>query len=182
MMSHLTIDFQFSQRWQGTKILTLLWMCMLFVPIDVDAQTERELPRMSAYRISEEIKIDGVLDEPIWQNVEPIRQLYQIQPDQGDPATEQSEIRILYDDKKLYFGFVFLIQKWTRSSLTTCVAILQGCVPTITDFYCWIPIMTGATPFSSDLRRWVEWKTQPYRTAAVASIQAGILFGSAVVK
>ncbi|MDE0016234.1 MAG: DUF5916 domain-containing protein [Candidatus Poribacteria bacterium] len=107
MMSHLTIDFQFSQRWQGTKILTLLWMCMLFVPIDVDAQTERELPRMSAHRISEEIKIDGVLDEPIWQNVEPIRQLYQIQPDQGDPATEQSEIRILYDDKKLYFGFVF---------------------------------------------------------------------------
>ncbi|MYA98941.1 carbohydrate binding family 9 domain-containing protein, partial [Candidatus Poribacteria bacterium] len=106
-MSHLTIDFQFSQRWQGTKILTLLWMCMLFVPIDVDAQTERELPRMSAHRISEEIKIDGVLDEPIWQNVEPIRQLYQIQPDQGDPATEQSEIRILYDDKKLYFGFVF---------------------------------------------------------------------------
>ncbi|MXV73364.1 carbohydrate binding family 9 domain-containing protein [Candidatus Poribacteria bacterium] len=82
-------------------------MCMLFVPIDVDAQTERELPRMSAHRISEEIKIDGVLDEPIWQNVEPIRQLYQIQPDQGDPATEQSEIRILYDDKKLYFGFVF---------------------------------------------------------------------------
>ena len=107
MMSHLTIDFQLSQRWQGTKILTLLWMCMLFVPIDVDAQAERELPRMSAHRISEEIKIDGVLDEPIWKNVEPIRQLYQIQPDQGDPATEQSEIRILYDDKKLYFGFVF---------------------------------------------------------------------------
>ena len=109
MMSHFTIDFEFQQCWRKVGILTLLWMCMLFVPIDVDAQTqtERELPRMSAQRISDEIKIDGVLDEPIWQNVEPIRQLYQIQPDQGDPATEQSEIRILYDDKKLYFGFVF---------------------------------------------------------------------------
>ena len=106
-MTDFTIDFQFPQRWRGTKVLTLLWMCMLFVPIGINAQTERELPRMSAHRISEEIKIDGVLDEPVWQNVEPIRQLYQIQPDQGDPATEQSEIRILYDDKKLYFGFIF---------------------------------------------------------------------------
>ena len=62
---------------------------------------------MSAHRTSEEIKVDGVLDESVWQSVEPIRQLYQIQPDQGEPATEQSEVRILYDDKKLYFGFIF---------------------------------------------------------------------------
>ena len=106
-MSHCTIDFEFRQCCRKMGILTLLWVCTLSLPIRVDAQTERELPRMSAERISEEIKVDGVLDEPIWQSVEPIRQLYQIQPDQGEPATEQSEIRILYDDKKLYFGFIF---------------------------------------------------------------------------
>ena len=107
MMSHCTIDFEFQQCWRKVGILTLLWACILSVPIRVDAQTERELPRMSAHRTSEEIKVDGMLDEPVWQDVEPIRQLYQIQPDQGDPATEQSEVRILYDDKKLYFGFIF---------------------------------------------------------------------------
>ena len=107
MMSHRTIDFEFQQCWRKVGILTLLWVCILSVPIRVDAQTERELPRMSAHRTSEEIKVDGVLDEPVWQSVEPIRQLYQIQPDQGDPATEQSEVRIMYDDKKLYFGFIF---------------------------------------------------------------------------
>ena len=107
MMSHCTIDFEFQQCWRKVGILTLLWVCILSVSIRVDAQTERELPRMSAHRTSEEIKVDGVLDEPVWQSVEPIRKLYQIQPDQGDPATEQSEVRILYDDKKLYFGFVF---------------------------------------------------------------------------
>ena len=106
-MSYITIDFQFLQRWRKANVLMLLWMCVLCVSISVDAQTERELPRMSAYRTSEEIKVDGVFDEPVWQNVEPIRQLYQIQPDQGEPATEQSEVRILYDDKKLYFGFIF---------------------------------------------------------------------------
>ena len=106
-MSYITIDFQFRQRWRKANVLMLLWMCMLCVSISVDAQTERELPRMSAHRTSEEIKVDGVLDESVWQSVEPIRQLYQIQPDQGEPATEQSEVRILYDDKKLYFGFIF---------------------------------------------------------------------------
>ena len=106
-MTHFTINFQLSRYMQNIKLSLLLWMCILFVPHGVNAQTERELPRMSAHRISEEIKIDGILDEPIWQNVEPIRQLYQIQPDQGDPATEQSEVRIMYDGKKLYFGFIF---------------------------------------------------------------------------
>ena len=106
-MTHFTINFQLSRYMRNIKLSLLLWMCILFVPHGVNAQTERELPRMSAHRISEEIKIDGVLDEPIWQNVEPIRQLYQIQPDQGDPATEESEVRIMYDGKKLYFGFIF---------------------------------------------------------------------------
>ena len=107
MMSHFTIDFRCRQYWQKVGILTLLWMGLLSISTGSDAQTEREMPRMSAHRTSEEIKIDGMLDEPVWQNVEPIRQLYQIQPDQGEPATEKSEIRILYDDKKLYFGFIF---------------------------------------------------------------------------
>ena len=106
-MTHFTTNFQLRQCMGSTTFFLLLWMCVLFVPIGADAQTERELPRMSAHRTSEEIKVDGVLDEPVWQSIEPIRQLYQIQPDQGEPATEASEIRILYDDKKLYFGFIF---------------------------------------------------------------------------
>ena len=107
MMQHPTTNFQHNLHIRNTKFFLLLWMCVLFVPHGADAQTERELPRMSAYRTSDEIKVDGVFDEPAWQSVEPIRQLYQIQPDQGEPATEQSEVRILYDDKKLYFGFIF---------------------------------------------------------------------------
>ncbi len=100
-------NFQYQSRVRSFVSFLLLWVCVLFVPHSVNAQTERELPRMSAHRIAEEIRVDGILDEPVWQTVEPIRQLYQIQPDQGEPATEQSEVRIMYDDKKLYFGFIF---------------------------------------------------------------------------
>ena len=106
-MRLFTTNFQYRSCLRSPIFFLLLWVCVLFVPHSVDAQTERELPRMSAHRISEEIQVDGILDEPVWQTVEPIRQLYQIQPDQGEPATEDSEIRIMYDDKKLYFGFIF---------------------------------------------------------------------------
>ncbi len=106
-MLHFTINFQFRQHLRWTTLLALCCICLLFVPIIAQAQTEREPPRMSAQRISEEIKVDGVLDEPAWQNVEPIRELYQVQPDEGEPVTEQSEVRIMYDDNKLYFGFIF---------------------------------------------------------------------------
>ena len=106
-MRFFTTDCQLQPCMQNTIFLLLLSTCVLFVTQSADAQTERELPRMSAHRISEEIQVDGILDEPVWQTVEPIRQLYQIQPDQGEPATEDSEIRIMYDDKKLYFGFIF---------------------------------------------------------------------------
>ena len=106
-MSEFTIDFQCRQCWREVIVFTLLWMCVLCVSVSSEAQTERELPSMSAHRTSEEIKVDGVFDESVWQSVEPIRELYQIQPDQGEPATEDSEVRILYDDKKLYFGFIF---------------------------------------------------------------------------
>lgn len=106
-MLNFTINVQFQKPPRWTTVLILLCIASLFVPIIAEAQTEREPPRMSAQRISEEIRVDGVLDEPAWQNVEPIRELYQIQPDEGEPVTEPSEVRIMYDDKKLYFGFIF---------------------------------------------------------------------------
>ena len=106
-MSHLTINVQCRQPRRWATVLILLCITPLFVPILAETQTDREPPRMSAHRISEDIKVDGVLDEPAWQNVEPVRELYQIQPDEGEPVTEPSEIRIMYDDNKLYFGFIF---------------------------------------------------------------------------
>ncbi len=106
-MRFFTTNFQHSLYVRNLAFFALLWMCGLSVLQEVDVEAERAFPRMSAHRISEAVEIDGVLDEPVWQSVEPIRQLYQIQPDQGEPATESSEIRILYDDKKLYFGFTF---------------------------------------------------------------------------
>ncbi|MDE0089077.1 MAG: hypothetical protein OXU23_25385 [Candidatus Poribacteria bacterium] len=87
--------------------LMLCWLCLLFIPLIAQSQTKPSPPRTSAHRITQDITIDGRLDEPAWQNAEPIRQLLQIQPNEGEPMTQPSEVRILYDTKKLYFGFIF---------------------------------------------------------------------------
>ncbi len=52
-------------------------------------------------------RIDGVIDEAIWQQIPPITELTQIWPEDGSPPTEASEIRIAYDRDNLYFAFVF---------------------------------------------------------------------------
>jgi hypothetical protein len=51
-----------------------------------------------------EIKLDGVLDEPAWSRALPIGPLVQRDPDEGAPASETTEVRVLFDADKLYVG------------------------------------------------------------------------------
>ncbi len=60
----------------------------------------------------ERIRIDGRLDEPAWQRAVPIGPLTQVDPKEGEPPTEATEVRVLYDGEALYFG----IQCFDRAS------------------------------------------------------------------
>jgi len=61
-------------------------------------------PRLRALRVSEAIKIDGRLDEPAWGQAEAAMDFRQEEPNEGQPATERTEVRILFDDRNLYIG------------------------------------------------------------------------------
>ncbi|MEO8945337.1 MAG: DUF5916 domain-containing protein [Gemmatimonadaceae bacterium] len=50
------------------------------------------------------ITIDGKLDEAAWNAATPITRFTQRQPQEGQPATQRTEIRILYDDEAIYIG------------------------------------------------------------------------------
>ena len=63
-------------------------------------------PTMRATRISTPIEIDGRLDEEAWSRAEPIDQFTQAKPQAGYPASERTEVRIVYDDKKIYVGAI----------------------------------------------------------------------------
>ncbi len=60
--------------------------------------------RLKAERSTESIKIDGVLDDAAWATAEMISELRQQEPIEGEPASEKTEIRVLFDDKFLYFA------------------------------------------------------------------------------
>jgi hypothetical protein len=63
-------------------------------------------PVSSASRITEAPSIDGALDEGVWQNAVPLTSFVQAEPFEGAPASEHTEVKILYDDEAIYVGVV----------------------------------------------------------------------------
>ena len=51
-----------------------------------------------------DIKVDGLLNEPIWQQTEEVSGFTQITPDAGAPATKKTTVKVLYDDDAIYIG------------------------------------------------------------------------------
>ena len=50
-------------------------------------------------------RLDGHLDELLWDRVEPLTTFTQVWPEDGSPATEDTEVRIAYDRDHLYLAF-----------------------------------------------------------------------------
>ncbi len=59
---------------------------------------------MRAARRTAAVAIDGRLDDAAWAPVEPSSGFTQSYPKPGQPAADQTEVRVLYDDEALYVG------------------------------------------------------------------------------
>ena len=70
----------------------------------IDYTTVRFERRLQPMKISERITIDGRIDEPAWAQAAVASGFIQNEPREGAPASEQTEIRILYDQDNLYFA------------------------------------------------------------------------------
>src|SRR3989454_2761493 len=80
-------------------------------PQQAGIATSAQLPRESSgsrrvqvVRVTDKIKIDGLLDEPAWSLAQPATDFLQQQPTEGEPASEKTEIRCLFDAKNIYFA------------------------------------------------------------------------------
>jgi len=68
--------------------------------------TSTDAPVIDAVRLEgAEISIDGVPDEPIWRKAPVATGFVQFEPDEGRPATERTEARVLYGERALYVAF-----------------------------------------------------------------------------
>lgn len=87
-----------------------LAFALLFAPCQLTAQAAAVAvgaPAMTisrAVRTNDAIRIDGRLDETAW-NAAPVTERFtQMDPDEGQPASQRTEVRVLYDAAALYVG------------------------------------------------------------------------------
>ena len=63
-------------------------------------------PVVTAFRVSVPPDLDGLLTEEIWLAAAPAAGFLQKDPQEGAPASERTEVRILFDSQTLYIGVI----------------------------------------------------------------------------
>ena len=68
--------------------------------------TSGSRPVASAVHVTKAPVIDGLLDEAMWRDAPPLTGFVQADPFEGQPGSERTEVRILYDDTAIYVGVI----------------------------------------------------------------------------
>ena len=71
---------------------------------DSQSQTRSERYNVEPTHIARPPRLDGVLNEEEWVNAAVIDEFIQQEPSEGDPATERTVVRLMYDEHALYVG------------------------------------------------------------------------------
>lgn len=95
-----SMSFRFAAIFAGCLICSLPGSAQQLPANDVGR------PTITAVRLTsdERVTVDGRLDEPAWQRAEPVVEFGQSDPRNGEPATERTAVRILFDQGSLYIG------------------------------------------------------------------------------
>lgn len=94
---------------RGNWLGALCTLGLLAVPTPVRAQTinydtARFERRLQATRATGPIVLDGTLDETAWTDAPVVHGFIQNNPGEGQPASEDTDVRVVYDDEALYVG------------------------------------------------------------------------------
>ena len=68
------------------------------------ANAPGEVRLLGAVRTSQALAVDGRLTEEAWEAAETVTGFWQRDPQEGAPATERTEVRVLYDAEAIYIG------------------------------------------------------------------------------
>ncbi len=112
LLSHCSRDHTMKKRLQAALMQAFL-CCLFFIPSLVSAQGNKqsapaEAPKkeLTALRVAADIKIDGVLDEPEWQQAEIATGFIRNRPNPGPPERYPTQVKVMYDDAAMYIGAV----------------------------------------------------------------------------
>ncbi|WP_304517005.1 DUF5916 domain-containing protein [Cecembia rubra] len=81
---------------------------LIFISFSSFAQEETayKYPALIAEKVNAEIKLDGILDEEVWQSNEWAKDFTQFFPSDTSLAKAQTKVRIVYNDKFIYIAAV----------------------------------------------------------------------------
>ena len=95
----------FAAVWRYWMAIVVISVCAVNTAAAEGPLTER--PVMQAYALETAPQLDGeVLADPAWQGLIPAAGFWQVQPDEGQPATQKTEVFIGYSDTALYIGVI----------------------------------------------------------------------------
>ncbi len=77
------------------------WLCLIFLCALALAASEA----VALTRAETAPKIDGVLDDAVWQAAKPWSEFKTAKPDYGKPASEKTEVQLAYDREYIYVAF-----------------------------------------------------------------------------
>jgi hypothetical protein len=86
------------------KLIFILLLGLLTIKPLAGLQEVPVFPEIGAQRVTQPPIIDGVLDEDVWMLAPSISEFVQQEPSVGSPATEKTQVKLLYDDDALYLG------------------------------------------------------------------------------
>ncbi|HZX10998.1 MAG TPA: DUF5916 domain-containing protein [Acidobacteriota bacterium] len=84
----------------GWGIFFVVFLCSF-----LSAQSKWKNKQVSAQKTDIPIKVNGFLDERAWDEATQATNFIQFEPEKGRPASERTEVRVLFDDRFIYFGF-----------------------------------------------------------------------------
>ncbi|MSR19783.1 MAG: hypothetical protein EXR91_02225 [Gemmatimonadetes bacterium] len=84
------------------RALTIGAVSALVGPRDAQAQEARESYQMPAVRVADRPEVDGDLSDAVWESAALIDAFVQQEPTEGAPATERTEVRVLYTGSSLF--------------------------------------------------------------------------------
>lgn len=80
-------------------------LALLLLPAAAAAPAAaQERPRVAIPRLEAAIRVDGVLDEPAWQEAARLSDFRQYEPVDGRPAEERTEVLVWYAPDAIHFG------------------------------------------------------------------------------
>ncbi len=141
------------------RIYKRVLLGFFLVPLLVECALAGNNPKSAtAVRTPVAPRIDGSLNESEWKLAKPFTDFTQQDPDEGAPASQRTEIRILYDNDAIYFGCTMsdpdpskIIGRLARRDDQPVSDVLSICLDTYHDHQTCFEFIVNAAGLKADI-------------------------------